>query len=161
MGIEWNMQLAHEVAQVRLEALQLRGRRLVGRQPEVGWSGRRDEWLRDRLIHMGVAMAVSSPRMSRAPKGPKLSGSLLPSRRLSEGSGAAHPVVVARSPITQNAGGSGGSLLHVSVSMSARLHAMEALPSVPYSGGRFEEGAGTGPFQHIILIPPTAAAAPP
>jgi hypothetical protein len=38
---------------------------------------------------------------------------------------------------------------------------MEALPSVPYSGGRFEEGAGTGPFQHIILIPPTAAAAPP
>jgi hypothetical protein len=70
MGIEWNMQLAHEVAQVRLEALQLRGRRLVGRQPEVGWSGRRDEWLRDRLIHMGVAMAVSSPRMSRAPRAP-------------------------------------------------------------------------------------------
>ena len=68
------------------------------------------------------------------PQGPQSVSSLLPSRRLSEGSGAAHPVVVARSPITQKAGGSGGSLLHVSVSMSARLRAMEALALRPVFG---------------------------
>lgn len=120
MGIEWNMRLAHEVAQVQLEALQLRGRRLVGWPPKVGWSGRRDEWLGDRLIHTGVAMAVSSPRMSRL-QGPKVSGSLcllVPPT-----------TVVVASPITQKAGAQWGSLLHVSVSMSARLRAREALNS--------------------------------